>query len=45
MSEYSLTADQITAYGRWLRQEEKTQATVEKYLRDIRAFARWLEQA
>ena len=43
MSEYSLTADQITAYGRWLRQEEKTQATVEKYLRDIRAFARWLE--
>lgn len=43
MSEYRLTADQITAYGRWLRQEEKTQATVEKYLRDIRAFARWLE--
>lgn len=43
MDEYKLTAERIAAYGRWLRAEEHARATVEKYLRDIRAFACWLE--
>ena len=32
----------LTAYDRWLRQEERADATREKYLRSIRAFAAWL---
>ena len=30
------------AYGRYLKQEEKSTATQEKYLRDITVFVRWL---
>ena len=41
--ERKLTAEQITAYGRHLQAEERSPGTVEKYLRDVRAFARWLD--
>ena len=43
MGEFELTSEQIAAYGRYLKQEERTPATLEKYLRDVRAFALWLD--
>ena len=43
MNEYWLVKTQIAAYGCWLHAEERTQGTVEKYLRDVRAFAAWLD--
>lgn len=43
MTEHSLTPEQVAAYGLWLRREEHAPGTVEKYLRDIRAFAAWLD--
>ena len=42
MNERKLSASMLTAYDRWLRQEERADATREKYLRCIRAFAAWL---
>lgn len=42
MNERILTAEQFDAYSCWLRQSERSPATIEKYLRDVRAFARWL---
>lgn len=42
MDERKLTAVKIAAYGRHLRAEERVSDTVEKYLRDIRAFTVWL---
>lgn len=42
MDSYKITAEQIAVYGRWLRQEERSHSTVEKYLRDLRGFIRWL---
>ena len=41
MIDNRLTAERIAAYGRHLRLEEKSPGTVEKYLRDIHAFAAW----
>ena len=35
---------QFTAFEHHLRLEEREPGTIEKYLRDIRAFARWLEE-
>lgn len=43
MEDFKLTAERIAAYGRYLKQEERTPATLEKYLRDVRAFALWLD--
>ena len=43
MKNSPLTAEQITAYGQYLRREERGCGTVEKYLRDVRTFARWLD--
>ena len=43
MDEYELTVERIAAYGRHLKQEERAPATLEKYLRDVRVFARWLD--
>ena len=43
MKERLLTSEHLAAYGRHLKQEERAPATVEKYLRNIRAFARWLD--
>ena len=34
--------ENIEAYRKYLMSEEKAPATVEKYIRDIGAFARWL---
>lgn len=38
-----MTSDRIAASGQHLRREERSPGTVEKYLRDVRAFAAWLE--
>ena len=43
MGEFELTSERIAAYGRYLKQEERTPVTLEKYLRDVRAFALWLD--
>lgn len=43
MSSCQITAEQITTYSCWLRREERAPGTREKYLRDIRAFVRWLD--
>lgn len=43
MNGYRLTYAQIEAFGRHLVMEEHAPATVEKYLRDLRAFFRWLD--
>lgn len=45
MEDFKLTVERIAAYGRYLKQEERTPATLEKYLRNVRAFARWLDGA
>ena len=41
--ERKLTAEQIAAYCCYLHDEERSPGTVEKYLRDVRAFAVWLD--
>lgn len=38
MTERIMKPAQIEAFGEYLRQEEKSGATIEKYLRDVRAF-------
>lgn len=43
MEERVLTQEQITAYGRHLKSEEKAPATREKYLHGVWAFALWLD--
>lgn len=43
MLKHRLTTQQIQAYTHHLQLEEKSTATIEKYLRDIRAFACWLD--
>ncbi len=42
MNNRVLTFKQLTAYQSYLRREERANGTVEKYLRDIRAFFCWL---
>jgi integrase/recombinase XerD len=42
MDAYLLNSENIAAWGRHLRQEERSPGTIEKYLRDARAFALWL---
>lgn len=42
MNNHSLIPEQITAFERYLRTEERSSGTIEKYLRDVRAFAVWL---
>ena len=43
--ENRLTIDQIAAFGDYLRTEEREQSTIDKYLRNIRVFAAWLDGA
>ena len=43
MKNRQLTQQQIRAYAHHLQMEEKSGATMEKYLRDIRAFICWLD--
>ncbi len=42
MNKYRLTEKQINAYGRYLLAEERSAGTMEKYLRDTRAFFYWM---
>ena len=42
LERYVLTRENIAAYEQNLRQEEKAAGTIEKYLREARAFACWL---
>lgn len=37
-----ITTEQIVAFGRYLREEERGEATVEKYLREVTQFSAWL---
>ena len=39
----TITPENLSAYREYLRSEEKAAATVEKYGRDVRAFASWLD--
>ena len=43
MNNHYLTEEIIAAYERWLCQEERSVATQEKYLRNVRSFRKWLE--
>ena len=43
MKNHQLTRPQIKAYAHHLLTEEKSGATIEKYLRDVQAFACWLD--
>jgi len=40
----TITKEQLTAFEDYLRSEEREPATIEKYLRDVRAFAAWLDK-
>lgn len=42
MENYRISNAQITEFYQYLHAEERASGTVEKYLRDIRAFAAWL---
>lgn len=42
MEQHCLTNEQIAAFSAALRHAERSQATIEKYLRSIRAFSRYL---
>lgn len=39
MQERKITQEQIQSFNQYLNREEKSTATVEKYLRDVRAFS------
>ena len=43
MHQHQLTQTQLSAFAGYLRGEEKSAGTTEKYLRDAGRFARWLE--
>lgn len=43
METRKLTTEKISQFQKYLLQEEKSQATVEKYLRDVRTFWRFLK--
>lgn len=40
-----LTSEAIDCFKKYLREEEKSENTIEKYLRDVRAFAAYLKSA
>lgn len=42
MQDYLITADKIAGYESYLQDEERAGGTVEKYLRDVRKFEKWL---
>lgn len=45
MLQHTLIAAHIAAYGQHLRREDRSTGTVDKYLRDVRGFLRWLDGA
>ena len=45
MNERIITNDQIADYAAHLHSEERAPGTIEKYLRDARSFAVWLDGA
>lgn len=40
MENRNLTVDQLAAFAAYLRREERSAGTIEKYLRDVHAFCR-----
>lgn len=42
MAKYRIVSEQITDFMRQLKSEERSQGTIDKYMRDIHAFAAWL---
>lgn len=40
--ERNIGTEEITLFAQWLRREERTAGTIEKYLRDVSVFAAWL---
>ena len=42
MKERFLTAERLEDFRQWLREEERSPGTIEKYLRDVGLFAVWL---
>lgn len=42
MKNYILTNRQIVSFRRYLKQEEREQSTIEKYVRDVKLFEAWL---
>ncbi len=42
MEEHRLTEKEIAAFEKYLKQEERGKATIEKYLREIRSFFLWI---
>jgi len=45
MSMNIITEERQTAFHNWLKAEEKASATIDKYRRDVNAFATWLSGA
>ena len=43
MKERRIRSEKITAFGKYLHTEERSSGTICKYLRDVQAFAAWLE--
>lgn len=43
MNGYHLSAEQPQTFARYLHEQERSAGTVEKYLRDVQAFRRWLD--
>lgn len=43
MEKQRISAEKVEAFGHWLKAEERSPGTIEKYLRDVRAFAAWLD--
>ena len=44
MDHQTIQAPQINGFEQFLRAEERVSGTIQKYLRDIRGFAAWLEE-
>lgn len=42
MDERRITRERMVSFGQYLSREERSQGTVEKYLRDVRQLAAWL---
>ena len=43
MDERRITRERMVSFGQYLSREERSRGTVEKYLRDVRQLAAWLE--